>query len=83
MDNDTRFAFASLYRQIGQIAAQAAEAHATAMALQNALTEASPAIAESFEKHNHSEQVTEIRLQAAHMQVSIRQVIERFEKLNT
>lgn len=83
MDQETRYAFASLYELVDELVSVASEARASALALEQTLLTASPERKATLEKCNHSAQVTEIRLQAEHTHVSLRQAIARLRTLNT
>jgi hypothetical protein len=77
MDQETKFALISVYGNLKAIAAQAYEAHALALALMDQANERDP---EGFEQRQHTSLVTEVRLQAAHLQVSLDAAIARLQE---
>ena len=77
MDEDTKFALISVYGSLKAIAEQAYEAHALALALMDEAIERDP---EGFEHRQYTALVTEVKLQAAHLQVSLNAAIKALQK---
>lgn len=76
MDKETKYALASIYETLKMLTAQVAQADATALALRMALAQADPELAKHFLAQYNGREVTEIKLQAVHAQVSLDAVIQ-------
>lgn len=77
MDQETRLVLAALVDQVRDVARVASNALATALTLQMTVCGSSSALETAFLEHDGSREVAEIRLQAEHLQVTLRQVTEK------
>ena len=79
MEDETRHALLFVCKTLKAIVEQSSTAHAMAMSLESAIQNDAK-MAEAFEESYRTFPVTDVKLEAAHLQLSLDDIIAKLEK---